>query len=119
MYRSKTTVLFAASAALLISACSEAPGPSRPAGPQAVAVIAESLQYEHANTRVEAIGTSRAILSAELHPAASGEVVAVNFEPGQLVQKGDILVQLDSREEKLAVELAELKLEDATRLYDR
>ena len=119
MYRTKTTVLFAATAALLLSACSEAPAPSRPAGAQAVAVIAESLQYEYANTRVEAIGTSRAVLSAELHPAASGEVVAVNFEPGQLVQKGDILVQLDSREEKLAVELAGLKLEDATRLYDR
>lgn len=119
MYRTKTTVLFAASAVLLISACSEAPAPSRLAGSPAVPVIAEPLRYENANTRVEAIGTSRAVLSAELHPAASGEVVAVNFEPGQVVQEGDILVQLDSREEGLAVELAGLKLEDARRLYDR
>jgi RND family efflux transporter MFP subunit len=119
MFRTTTTVLFAISSALLISACSKAPAPSRAAGAQPVAVIAELLQYEYANTRIEAIGTSRAVLSAELHPAASGEVAAVNFEPGQLVKKGDILVQLDSREERLAVELAGLKLEDATRLYDR
>ena len=59
------------------------------------------------------------MLSAELYPAASGEVVAVNFEPGQMVRKGDVLVQLDSREEKLAVGLAEIKLADATRLYER
>jgi RND family efflux transporter MFP subunit len=41
------------------------------------------------------------------------------MEPGQFVRKGDVLVQLDSREEALAIRLAELKLEDAQRLYDR
>ena len=45
--------------------------------------------------------------------------MAVNFEPGQVVRKGDVLVQLDSREEKLAVGLAEIKFDDATRLYER
>lgn len=108
-----------AGAALLVSACSEAPAPARPFTQQAVPVIAEALRFESAQTRVEAVGTSRAVLSAELYPAASGEVVAVNFEPGQLVLKGDPLVQLDSRQERLAVGLAEIKLEDATRLFER
>ena len=111
--------LRAAGAALLVSACSDEQAPARSFAPQTVSVIAESLQFESAQTRVEAVGTSRAVLSAELYPAASGEVVAVNFEPGQIVRKGDVLVQLDSREEKLAVGLAEIKLADATRLYER
>lgn len=111
--------LLAAGAALFVSACSEAPAPSRSFAQQAVPVIAEPLRFESAQTRVEAVGTSRAVLSAELYSAASGEVVAVTFEPGQLVRKGDALVQLDSREERLAVGLAEIKLEDATRLYER
>ena len=112
----------AASAALLLSACSkpaetQAYGGRGPA--RAVPVIAEPLGYEPTRTKLEAVGTSRAILSANLFPASAGEVVAVNLEPGQLVKKGDVLVQLDDREAKLAVKLARLKLEDAERLLDR
>lgn len=117
------SALFAlAATALLLGACSEDPGTreasARPAA-RAVPVIAEPLAFEYVRTRIEAVGTSRAVLSAELHPAASGEVVAVNVEPGQFVKKGHVLVQLDNREEALAVQLAELKLEEARRLYDR
>lgn len=84
-----------------------------------VRAIVEPLQLENARTRVEAVGTSRALRSVELHPATSGEVTAVNFEPGQRVSKGDVLVGLDDREERLAVNLARVRLEDAERLYDR
>ncbi|MGB5629270.1 MAG: efflux RND transporter periplasmic adaptor subunit [Woeseiaceae bacterium] len=108
--------------AALLGACSDSTDDAQFAADQtarAVQVIAEPLVFEHARTSIEAVGTSRAILSAELHPAAAGEVVAVNFNPGQFVRKGDVLVELDSREEKLAVELAEITLEDATRLHDR
>lgn len=119
MLRTKTILLFAALAALTLAACSKAPESSRPAERPAVQVIAEPIRFERAGTRVEAVGTSRAVLSAELHPAASGEVVAVNFEPGQFVQTGDVLVELDAREERLAVDLARIKLEDAQRLYER
>lgn len=119
MLRTKTILLFAALAALTTGACSKAPESSRPASMPAVKVIAEPVRFEHAGTRVEAVGTSRAVLSAELHPAASGEVVAVKFEPGQYVRQGEVLVELDSREERLAVNLAEIKLEDARRLHER
>jgi RND family efflux transporter MFP subunit len=109
-------------AAAFLGGCSDsndgAQSQARPTA-RAVPVVAEPLMFERASTTVEAIGTSRAVLSAELHPAAAGEVVAVNFEPGQFVSKGDVLVELDSREEKLAVELARIKLEDARRLHNR
>ena len=115
---------FAAAAAVLmvIAGCSEAPEPAergqRPAAAE-VRVLAEVLKFERQRTRIEAVGTSRARLSAELYAPASGEVVSVNFEPGQPVKAGDVLVELDSREEKLAVRVAELHLEDAARLFDR
>lgn len=111
-----------ASATVMLGACAESTDGQAAAGRppvRSIPVIAEPLAFDYARTEIESVGTSRAILSADLYPAASGEVVAVNLEPGKLVKKGDILVELDSREEKLAVRLASLKLEDAERLYDR
>lgn len=103
-----------------ITGCSEEPQSGAPAAAErTVPVIVEPLRFEHARTRVEAVGTSRAILSAELYPVTSGEVIAVDFEPGQLVKAGDVLIELDQREEELAVQAARLRLEDAERLYDR
>ncbi len=85
----------------------------------AVRVVVAPLRIDSARTRLEAVGTSRAIRSVEVHPATSGEVIAVHFQPGQRVAAGDVLVELERREEELAVALATVKLEDAERLYDR
>ena len=112
-------LVWATAAASLLGACSEAPQETRPAASRTVPVIAETVRFEHAGTHIEAVGTSRAMLSAEIHPAAAGEVVAVNFEPGQFVRSGDVLVELDSRQQVLDEELARLRLADAERLYDR
>ncbi|MBT8080951.1 MAG: efflux RND transporter periplasmic adaptor subunit [Gammaproteobacteria bacterium] len=119
MQRSLTALPLTVLGALFVSACSEPTGSARPSASKAVPVIAQAIGYEHAATRVEAVGTSQAKLSAEIYPAASGEVVAVSFAPGQYVQQGDVLVELDSRKEAIAVELARVKLEDASRLYER
>jgi len=118
MYR-KRIILLAAAATVTVSACSEGPAQRRPSVDREVPVIVEPVRYEHVSTRLEAVGTSRAQLSTELYPAASGEVVAVNFQPGQAVRAGDALVELDARKEALAVRMAKLKLEDAERLYTR
>lgn len=84
-----------------------------------VRVIVEPLEFNTERTRVEAVGTSRAVKSIAIHPAVSGEVVAVNFEPGQKVEKEDVLIELDQRDEALAVDLAQVQLGDAERLYER
>jgi RND family efflux transporter MFP subunit len=104
--------------ALLLTACSDETAGDAPRDRQ-VRVVVAPLQFNTERTRVEAVGTSRAVQSIALHPAAAGEVVAVNFEPGQWVRKGDVLIELDQREEKLAVDLAALQLDEAKRLYDR
>ena len=108
-----------AAAAVLAAACSADAPDSAASGPRDVRVLVEPLVLDRTRTRVEAVGTSRAIRSIELHPATSGEVDAVLFEPGQRVEKGDVLVELDRRQEALAVRLAEVRLADAERLYER
>ena len=107
-------------ALLALSGCDETQTEARvpPAKPP-VPVIVEALQFEPERTRVEAVGTSRAIRSVDVYPATSGEVIAVDFEPGQFVAEGDKLVELDRREQKVAVELARLQLAEAERLFDR
>lgn len=108
-----------AGSAMLV-ACGDSPAPvERAAAERAVSVLVEPVTFEPALTRIEAVGTSRAALSAELYPAASGEVVAIAFEPGQFVREGTVLVQLDRRQEALAEQLVEVRLADAQRLYDR
>ena len=106
-------------ATVSLTACFDA-GDSAAARPvSAVKVIAEPLAFERARTRIEAVGTSRARLSTEVYPATSGEVVAIDFSPGQYVEAGQLLIELDNREEQLAKRQAELELIDAERLYDR
>ncbi|HLU06023.1 MAG TPA: efflux RND transporter periplasmic adaptor subunit [Woeseiaceae bacterium] len=105
--------------ALALSGCSEPSSNSPEVVDRTIRVIVEPLQFSTALTRVEAVGTSRAVQSVAVHPRTSGEVVAVNFQPGQPVEAGDVLIALDQRDEELAVKLAQVRLQDAERLYER
>jgi len=86
---------------------------------RAVPVVAAPLTHEKRVTRLEAVGTSQALKSITLYPEAAGEVVAVRFQPGDHVERGDALLELESRDQELALELAEVRLEETRRLYDR
>ncbi|WOJ94652.1 efflux RND transporter periplasmic adaptor subunit [Congregibacter variabilis] len=88
-------------------------------GRPAVPVVVEAVQLKARQTRVEAVGTARAHRSVSLFPEVAGEVVAVNFQPGDRVEKDAVLLALDSRDEELALELAELRLADAERMLAR
>jgi len=113
-----TRCILALSAALL-ARCGGSESSGHGAAGAPVRVLVEPLTFDNTFTRVEAVGTSRAIRSIELHAATSGEVDAIHFEPGQRVSQGDLLVELDKRDEVLAVQLARVRLEDADRLYER
>lgn len=118
-YCSKFIVSIVPAVLLLLQACGDESPQTRTVVDRHVPVVVAPLQLDHARTRLEAVGTSRALQSIELHPATSGEVIAVNFQPGQRVAAGDILVELERRDEELALSLAEVQLQDAERLYDR
>lgn len=97
----------------------EAGGAGGKHGQEAPRVIAEPARLEPERRVIEAVGTAEAARSATLHPAVAGEVVAVNIAPNQFVDKDAVLVELDHRAEDLAVELAEVRVEDARRLLAR
>jgi RND family efflux transporter MFP subunit len=86
---------------------------------QALSVVLEPTTLTPQYTRIETVGTSEAYRSITIFPESSGEVTRVHFRPGQLVKEGDVLLTLESRDEVLAVELAEVRQAEAERLYKR
>ncbi|MEE4109850.1 MAG: efflux RND transporter periplasmic adaptor subunit [Halieaceae bacterium] len=106
---------------LCLAACSE-PEPESASGPRVareVPVVAETVQLDTRRTRIEAVGTARALKSVAVFAEAAGEVVRVNFQPGDKVSAGDVLVALDARDETLALQLAELRFGEAQRQLER
>jgi len=65
------------------------------------------------------VGTARALKSVSVYAETSGRVTAVAIDADTAVAEGDLLLQLDDRDETLAVELATVKLADAERLVTR
>ena len=90
----------------------------RGANPTA-AVLVEKVVLRTERTRIEAVGTARAHRSVTLHPATAGEVAAVLFSPDQAVERGSVLLELDSRRERLAVDLARVRVRNARQQLSR
>lgn len=84
-----------------------------------VRVLTQPIRFTSRDIEFEAMGSGRARQSVQLFPAVSEEVTAIRFQAGDKVKKGDVLVQLDDREEQLAIQLAEVKLRDAQSLLER
>lgn len=104
----------------LLTACSD--GSNRPGGaserpPQVVRT--EPVVLDRERTLVEAVGTSRALRSVTLTPAVEGEVTDVLFSTGDAIERGQPLLRLDDRDERLAVELAEVEVEEMKRRLER
>lgn len=93
--------------------------PAKERGSVAVKVITQPVEITSNDRIFRAVGTGRARLSVGIYPSVAEEVTSVFFEAQQQVKKGDVLVQLDDREEVLAVKLAEVQLKDAQSLLDR
>lgn len=77
-----------------------------------ISVSAEQAQLSQWQYQLPAIGTLTAAQGVELSSEVSGSVTQVNFESGQPLKQGDLIVQLDDDVEKasLATAQAELKL---------
>lgn len=104
---------------LSLAACQKSEPTADTEKPRSQPVIAAKVVYSPERLEVEAVGTSRALRSVSVRPRDSGQVQTVNIEPGQWVEAGDVLLELDSRNQALALRNAQLELEDARRLYTR
>ncbi|MDO3388199.1 efflux RND transporter periplasmic adaptor subunit [Gilvimarinus sp. SDUM040013] len=106
--------------ALLLTACAkDTTEQTERGGIQPKPVIAAQITYSPEQVNVEAVGTSRAVSSVAIRPRVSGQVVAVKVAPGQTVAAGDVLFELDNRNEGFALRNAQVELDDAKRLLRR
>ncbi|WP_415811981.1 efflux RND transporter periplasmic adaptor subunit [Litorimonas haliclonae] len=84
-----------------------------------VEIIPHTVVYQEDVISVEAIGTARAEKFAVIRADSGGEVTRVNFKAGDRVEKGDVLLTLESDEERLAANRAEVALKNSQQLIDR
>ncbi len=82
-------------------------------------VVTETLSFEYQTSQIEAVGTAEAQRSVTLFPSVTDEVTEVNFVAGQRVEKGEVLLRLDSRLQTVAVERAQIQLNEANRNLER
>jgi len=93
-------------------------GPADGVAAPAPVVVAE-VRFASDAAILEAVGTGFARAAVELYPEAAGRVTEILFRAGQEVQAGDPLLRLDAEEERLAVELARVHIEDARQRLER
>jgi len=101
---------------LVAAACST--GDPKPAERE-ISVIAQTAQFVEEEQIIEAIGTARALRSAEIFSEVAGIATTVRFTPGAFVRSGQILVELDARQERLALKLAAVRVSEAEQLLAR
>jgi len=92
---------------LSIASCNNQPAPQQSPLPS---VTVSSPLTADLKTWDEFIGRFRAIDRVEVRSRVSGYLESINFEDGQLVEKGDVLFVIDQRPFKVAVEQAEANL---------
>ena len=70
-------------------------------------------------SRIEAVGSTKALQAIDIVPLSSGQVVSISFEPGQEVDAGQVLLRLDDTLEQAAVSEAEARLGQTRVALDR
>ena len=112
----------------LISACSGGGDSSQAGGfggPRAggqmppTLIVSEEVVFRQDSDSIESVGTARAKQAATIYPQTAGEVLSIQFESGQFVEKGAVLATLDSAEERLAVARSKVNLQDREQLLAR
>jgi membrane fusion protein (multidrug efflux system) len=102
---------------LALSACGDA-APDRPQAPAAT-VTTTTVDSKPWSDAIEALGTARANESVLVTAKVTETVVRVNFEDGDLVEAGDVLVDLSGRAEVAGLEEAAAAYREAQKQYQR
>jgi len=79
-------------------------GKSMAGGAPVVTVSSTPARNEIWRSTLQAVGTLRAIQGTDVTPQVDGQVVQIDFESGQAVQKDDVLVELDASIERAQLE---------------
>ncbi len=104
------------SAALLLAAgCSglEPPAPAQAEGPKAIEVQTVSASYGTIDRQTEFVGRVEAAESVKVYATSQAKVLETYAVPGQHVEKGQLLFQLDTENLETMVETSRLQYEAA------
>lgn len=114
--KSLLTVALAAT----ISACGDEPAESARSGWDAAPrVVTQQVEKQHIIDEIAALGTAGANESIEIRPRVSSLIERVHFEEGQLVEKGQLIVELENSEIVAGLALARASLSESRSLYNR
>ncbi|WP_137387655.1 efflux RND transporter periplasmic adaptor subunit [Rhodoligotrophos defluvii] len=94
-------------------------GPRGARGPREVPVSTKEVGTATFLSKAEAVGSLRANQSVTIVPEAAGRVEEILFGPGQRVKAGDVLVRLDDRDQRIALEEAKAALAEASEALER
>ena len=96
----------------MLTASANASGKRKLSSPAVTAAIVESTLVSQ---DIPALGTLKANQSVSIVSQVSGRISSLNIEDGLFVNKGDVLVTLDNREQGAKVKEAQVTLADAVR----
>ncbi|MFL6550902.1 MAG: efflux RND transporter periplasmic adaptor subunit [Povalibacter sp.] len=103
-----------------VAACDGPPAPTRQAQSAAsVNVVTAPVTRKSLSTEIEAVGTARARESVDVTSKASNIVTAIRFKEGDLVKRGEVLVELDSAEARAALAEAEAAFAESESQFRR
>jgi membrane fusion protein, multidrug efflux system len=80
------------------------------AGPRAVAVAVAPVQKQDVPVYLTGLGAVTAFYTANIKTRVDGQIMKVNFQEGQIVHDGDLLIEIDVRPYQAALEQAEATL---------
>lgn len=104
---------------LMAAQDTEFSGGRPPGGGQVVQVETVQPQAQRFLESVRAVGTARARQALQLMPDAGGQIASIDFQPGDQVSAGDLLIQLDDRAEQAELKAAEATLAEAEAAFAR
>lgn len=104
--RAELTSLWGASAA--------APDAQQKERADGIPVIVSNTLIVQDNRTLSVIGTGFAVRSVTLRAPSGGEITELNIEPGRHFAEGETLLQLEDRDERFAVSLAEARFQRAS-----
>jgi RND family efflux transporter MFP subunit len=94
-------------------------GAPRPGGFGQTLVVTAPVGTDDSGTEVRSIGTAAAARSVTLYSQVSGIVASVDFTPGAEVAAGQVLLRLDSEDQQVALDRANIALDAARESLDR
>lgn len=88
-------------------------------GARTVYVVSHEAEQREFSDIIEALGTAKARESVVLVSPVSDTVTSVRFDDGQIVKKGDLLLELENQEETAQFQEAEANLSEASKQFRR